>query len=131
MDETRIRALVKRIRPPREYCSTNGESYCRDRSLPEANSCSSCNRWRWADELDAALQAASPVPRVEWQPIETAPVGTQVWAWDDERGSNPAMLVDGEWHITYDDAIIHPKYWQHLPDHPSVPRSTPVQRINE
>jgi hypothetical protein len=67
-------------------------------------------------ESDGPEQAASPVPRVEWQPIETAPVGTQVWAWDDERGSNPAMLVDGEWHITYDDAIIHPKHWQPLPD---------------
>jgi hypothetical protein len=82
-------------------------------AVDEDGCCRSCGR-------DATPvvggQAASPVPRVEWQPIETAPVGTQVWAWDDERGSNPAMLVDGEWHITYDDAIIHPKYWQPLPD---------------
>jgi hypothetical protein len=104
MDETQLRALVEAlseaVQTARNYYMLFHDSEWKDR----------LDRW------DAALQAASPVPRVEWQPIETAPVGTQVWAWDDERGSNPAMLVDGEWHITYDDAIIHPKYWQPLPD---------------
>jgi hypothetical protein len=57
----------------------------------------------------------------EWQPIETAPKdGTQVWAWDAERGSNPALWVDGAWWITYDDAMIHPTHWMPLPDPPAA-----------
>jgi hypothetical protein len=54
----------------------------------------------------------------DWQDISTAPSSTQVWAWDDNRGANPAMLVDGEWFITYDDAVIHPTYWMPLPNPP-------------
>jgi hypothetical protein len=111
MDETRIRALVeKAFKAGFDWCLSGIDRYGSYNGGPIADGLT-----RFL-ELEAALQAASPVPRVEWQPIETAPVGTQVWAWDDERGSNPAMLVDGEWHITYDDAIIHPKYWQPLPD---------------
>jgi hypothetical protein len=57
----------------------------------------------------------------EWQPIETAPKdGTQVWAWDAERGSNPALWVEGAWWITYDDAMIHPTHWMPLPDPPAA-----------
>jgi hypothetical protein len=56
-----------------------------------------------------------------WQPIATAPKdGTQIWAWDDERGSNPAMWVESEWWITYDDATIQPTHWMPLPAAPVV-----------
>jgi hypothetical protein len=75
------------------------------------------------------LIAAAPVPCAAspadpWQPIETAPKdGTQVWAWDDERGSNPALFAcEAEaWLITYDDEVIHPTHWMPLP---SPPRAT-------
>jgi hypothetical protein len=99
------------------------------------------NRWRQVQLrlIDAAKAvgraetarsiAAAPVPCAaspadEWQPIETAPKdGTQVWAWDDERGSNPALFAcEAEaWLITYDDAVIHPTLWMPLP---TPPRAT-------
>lgn len=65
-----------------------------------------------------------------WQPIATAPRdGTQIWAWDNERGANPAIwipfkpVVDGDdggtWVITYDDADIKPTLWMRLPARPT------------
>jgi hypothetical protein len=58
----RLIELEKRIRPKHEYCSSNGESLCRDQKLPEARSCSGCNRWRWADELKAIIAASASAP---------------------------------------------------------------------
>jgi hypothetical protein len=66
---------------------------------------------------------AAPQEERGWRDIATAPKdGTQVWAWDDERGSNPALwLTDGDvWVITYDDAEIKPTHWMPLPSPPVV-----------
>lgn len=57
----------------------------------------------------------------QWQPIETASddFGTQVWGWDEKRGSNPMILCESGWRITYDDALIQPTHWQPMPTAPS------------
>lgn len=54
----RCEALVERMRPKRTYCSLDGESFCRDRNLPDEHCCSSCKRARWADELASALASS-------------------------------------------------------------------------
>jgi len=73
--------------------------------------------------------AAQERARHDWQLIDTAPENEQVWAWDDERGSNPAMLVDGVWLITYDDAEINPTHWMPMPKQPlSRPARRPHRR---
>jgi hypothetical protein len=45
----------------------------------------------------------------------------QVWAWDNGRGSNPAVLLpQGGWAITYDDTEIKPTHWMPLPPPPAT-----------
>jgi hypothetical protein len=82
----------------------------------------------YSDRL-AAILASLPAAD-GWQPIGTAPKnGQTVWAWDDERGSNPAMwIADAEiWVITYDDAEIHPTHWMPLPLAPSAALASPQE----
>lgn len=68
-------------------------------------------------KLRAAMDGAGASP---WQTIDTAPddFGTQVWGWDDKRGSNPMILCETGWRITYDDALIQPTHWMPLPTSP-------------
>lgn len=60
--------------------------------------------------------------REDWRPIETAPRdGTEVWGWEDDRGSNPMVWVDdGGWFITFSDEGANPRLWQPLPDPPAI-----------
>lgn len=65
--------------------------------------------------------ASSKPAEGTWQPIATAPRdGTQLWGWDEERGSNPMIWIGAEWVITYDDATIRPTHWMPLPAPPAT-----------
>jgi len=93
----------------------------------EAKACENPTGWAqpdrdgWIkDRAEMFRQIVAALGAAPWQPISSAPKdGTQIWTWDEERGSNPSMWLDsGVWVVTYDDALIQPTHWMPLPGAP-------------
>lgn len=65
---------------------------------------------------------------MEWQPIETCPLGTLVLVWDYDRGMPMLVFryVEDDGHVSYynehndyiDNMDFKPKHWMSLPEAP-------------
>jgi len=79
-----------------------------------------------ADELEALVRASSPPPPVspDWQPIETAPIDTNVLVcWIERPHWRPKTLeksADGAWENEDGDSYREPSHWMPLPVPPSA-----------
>ena len=67
-----------------------------------------------ADEVRKLREERRWIPCSERLPD----IGEVVWAFDQVRGSNPALRDEFGWMITYDDVEIQPAHWMPLPEGP-------------